>query len=97
MILSFHNQGTEDLFNGRDTIAALRTCPEAVWNVARRKLDLLDSVSSLAELRIPPGNHLESLKRSREGQQCMRVIHQHCLCFFWTESGTSEVEIVDYQ
>ena len=60
MILSFRNEGTEDIFNGKNTKPARRTCPEALWKVANRKLDQLDSVTVLDELRIPPGNRLES-------------------------------------
>ncbi len=96
MIQSFENVGTEDIFNGRNTLAARRTCPQAVWSVARRKLDLLDSVSTLDELRVPPGNRLEALKGDREGQYSIRINQQYRLCFVWTESGPSEVEIVDY-
>jgi len=62
MIRSFKNVGIEDIFNGRNTSAARRRCPEDVWKVAARKLDQLDSVTTLQELRIPPGNHLEALQ-----------------------------------
>jgi proteic killer suppression protein len=61
MIRSFKNVGIEDIFNGRNTSAARMRCPEDVWKVAARKLDQLDSVTRLQELRIPPGNHLEAL------------------------------------
>jgi len=58
--------GTEDIFNGRNTSAARKICPENVWKVAARKLDQLDSVTALQELRIPPVNHLEALSGERE-------------------------------
>jgi len=58
MILSFRNEGTEDIFNGENTKAARRICPQALWKVATRKLDQLDSVTALDELRVPPGNQL---------------------------------------
>ena len=54
MILSFRNEGTDDIFNGANTKSARTTCPELLWKVASRKLDQLDSVTALAELRIPP-------------------------------------------
>lgn len=56
MIGLFQNAGTEDVFNGRNTQVARRACPQAVWRVARRKLDQLDTVDALDELRLPPGN-----------------------------------------
>ena len=96
MIVSFENDGTEAVFNGRRTPATRRSCPEAVWKTARRKLDLLDSVSSLLELRVPPGNRLEALVGSRAGQYSIRINQKYRLCFVWTESGPSDVEIVDY-
>lgn len=58
---------TEDIFNGENTKAARLTCPGALWKVAVRKLDQLDSVTELNELRIPPGNRLESLTGNRGG------------------------------
>ena len=68
MILSFRNEGTEDIFNGENSKAARHTCPQSLWKVAVRKLDQLDSVTALEELRIPPGNQLEALAADRRGQ-----------------------------
>jgi proteic killer suppression protein len=96
MIVSFGVNGTEDIFNGVDTRAARRTCPKTAWAVARRKLDPLDSVVSLDDLRIPPGNKLEALRGDRKGQYSIRINDQYRICFVWTESGPSQVEIVDY-
>ncbi len=44
MIRSFATQATEDIFNGRSTKVARRTCPQNLWSIAGRKLDQLDSV-----------------------------------------------------
>jgi len=96
MIRSFKNDGTEDVFNGVNTTQARRTCPQQLWRVAARKLDQLDSVSSLEELRIPPGNQLEALKGERKGQYSIRVNDQYRVCFSWVEGEPDEVEIVDY-
>lgn len=96
MILSFHNQGTEDIFNRRATKAARKVCPEALWRVAQRKLDQLNASVSLASLAIPPGNHLEALSRDRHGQHSIRINEQYRLCFQWTDEGAERVEIADY-
>jgi len=96
MIQSFKTAGTEDIFNGRRTQAARRTCPQSLWKIAIRKLDQLDSVTALPELQIPPGNRLEALKGDRQGQQSIRINDQYRICFRWTEPGPAEVEIVDY-
>ena len=96
MIQSFKNQATEDLFNGKATKTALKLCPRNLWNIVSRKLDQIDSVTSLNELRVPPGNHLEALKRDRKGQHSIRINDQYRVCFKWTESGACNVEVTDY-
>ena len=96
MIRSFKDAGTEGIFNGENTNAARRTCPRLLWRVAARKLDQLDSVSSLDELRIPPGNRLEALTGDRQGQFSVRINDQYRICFVWADTEPDEVEIVDY-
>ena len=96
MIRSFADQGTEDIFNRRGSPQARRTCPQPVWPVARRKLDMLNAAVSLASLRFPPGNALEALKWDRQGQHSIRINDQFRLCFVWTVDGPAAVEVVDY-
>ena len=96
VIQSFRNQGTEEIFNGDNTKAARKICPSVLWKIAARKLDLLDSVNSIQELRIPPSNRLEALSGERKGQYSIRVNDQYRICFTWTASGPAQVEIVDY-
>jgi proteic killer suppression protein len=96
MIVSFADQGTEDIFNGRNTQAARRTCPSELWRIARRKLDQLDSAATLNDLRIPPGNHLEALTGNRKGQHSIRINDRYRICFVWVASGPDQVAIVDY-
>jgi proteic killer suppression protein len=96
MIQSFKNAGTEDIFNGRNTKAARQICPNSIWKIAARKLDQIDSVTALRELRIPPNNKLEALSGDRKGQHSIRINDQYRICFVWTDSGLDQVEIVDY-
>jgi len=96
VIRSFKNAGTEDIFNGRDTKAARRVCPQSIWRVAARKLDLVDSVTTLNDLRSPPGNQLEALKGDRKGQYSIRINDQYRICLVWTDTGPDGVEIADY-
>jgi proteic killer suppression protein len=96
MIQSFFDQGTEDVFNGVNSAIARKTCPKNLWRVAGRKLEQLDSVESLEDLRIPPGNRLEALKGSRMSQYSIRINEQYRICFLWQENGPTQVEIVDY-
>jgi proteic killer suppression protein len=96
MIVSFRDEGTEDVFNGRGSRNAKKACPAVLWRVARRKLDRLDSVTELDELRVPPGNRLETLSGDRKGQHSIRINDQYRVCFVWTEVGPADVEVVDY-
>lgn len=96
MIVSFNDEGTEDVFNGKNTKAARKSCPESLWKVAVRKLDQLDSVAALTDLRVPPGNRLEALTGHRKGQHSIRINDQYRICFVWATSGPDQVEIVDY-
>ncbi len=96
MIVSFKNKATEDIFNGRASREARKACPQGLWRVAGRKLDLLDAVESLDELKVPPVNRLEPLVGNRRGQHSIRINEQYRICFRSTPSGPSDVEIVDY-
>lgn len=96
MIKSFKDTGVEDIFNGENTKAARKLCPSSIWEVAARKLDQLDSVTALPELRIPPNNKLEALSGDRKGQYSIRINDQYRICFAWTNLGPDQVEIVDY-
>jgi len=68
MIQSFQNADTEGIFYGKRTKAVRQMCPQSLWKIATRKLDQLDSVVGLNELRVPPGNRLEALSGNRVGQ-----------------------------
>ncbi len=96
MIQSFKNRGTEDIFNGKNTKEARKLCPRSLWNIATRKLDQLDSVQILEELRVPPGNMFEPLKGNRKEKYSIRINNQYRICFKWSETGPNSVEITDY-
>ena len=96
MIQAFKTAGAEDIFNGKNTMADRRLSPKNLWKIVSRKLDQLDSVASLQDLKIPPGNHLEVLSGNRKGQHSIRINDQYRICFIWTEQGPDKVEIVDY-
>ncbi len=96
MIQSFRNKGTEDIFNGINTKDARNTCPHSLWRIAARKLDQVDSVVQLNELRVPPNNKLEALKRDRKGQYSIGINDQYRICFIWNDAGPDRVEITDY-
>ncbi|MGO3140963.1 MAG: type II toxin-antitoxin system RelE/ParE family toxin [Galactobacter sp.] len=67
-----------------------------IHKTANRKLHQLDAAPTLNSLRVPPGNHLEALKRDRLGQHSIRINDQWRICFRWTDAGPEDVEITDY-
>mgnify|MGYP003813818959 CR=1 FL=1 len=91
MIRSFLCPDTELLFKSR-VAARFRN----LERVARRKLLQLHAATCLADLKVPPGNHLEALKGNRKGQHSIRINDQWRICFVWCEDGAYQVEIVDY-
>jgi proteic killer suppression protein len=95
MIISFRNSETEDIFDGKASKSARKLLPVNLWQVGGRKLDQLDSVAVLDELRVPPGNRLELLSGKHMGQHSIRINDQYRICFIWTDSGPDLVEIVD--
>jgi proteic killer suppression protein len=96
MIQSFKDRGTRDVFDVTHSKRASKSCPSDLWSVARRKLDQLNQADSLRDLRSPPRNRLEALKRDRKGQHSIRINDQFRVCFRWTAAGPEDVAIVDY-
>lgn len=91
MIKSFADKQTQKLFEGGSP-ARFR----AFQRQAERKLQLLDVAVTLDFLRSPPGNRLEALAGSRQGQYSIRINQQWRLCFRWIDSDAYDVEIADY-
>lgn len=96
MIESFKDKATEDIFNGIASKHARKACPQALWRVATRKLDQLDSVTVFDELKVPPGNRLEALSGDRGGEFSIRINQQYRICFKWGNNGPFDVEVTDY-
>ena len=92
MIKSFADRRTEQLHAGHGP----RGIAPDVARRAVRKLFLLDTVTRLEDLRVPPGNRLEALKGDRAGQHSIRVNDQWRLCFLWRDGAAYEVEFCDY-
>lgn len=96
MIVSFKNEATENIYNGKDTKKARKLLPKQLWKIAQRKLDMLDSAVELKDLKVPPSNRFEALSGDRDGQYSISINMQYRICFIWKEDGVYDVEIVDY-
>ncbi len=91
MIKTFADKDVQALFNG----VRVRRWVN-IEGAARRKLEYLDAATALDDLRVPPGNRLESLKGNRAGQMSIRINDQFRLCFRWEGGDAHDVEICDY-
>jgi len=92
MIVSFKCKETEKIWNQELS----KRFPLSIQKVALRKLLMLNAAKSLQDLRVPPGNRLESLKGERLGQHSMRINKQWRICFVWKNGNAHNVEITDY-
>jgi len=91
VIKSFTCKNTEKPFNDYD-VKKFR----GISRTARIKLEILNAVVSLDDLKVPPGNRLEALKGNRKGQYSIRINSPWRICFTWKNGNTHDVEIVDY-
>ncbi len=91
MISTFKCSDTEALFNGTRIARFVN-----IQAVVLRKLAMLKRAEKLEDLRIPPNNRLEQLKRDRTGQWSIRINDQLRLCFRFEKGQAYDVEIVDY-
>lgn len=92
MIRSFFDTESEKVFLREIS----RRLPITVQRVGQRKLAMLDAADRLQDLRVPPGNRLERLRGTREGQYSIRINDQWRVCFDWRDGDAFQVEITDY-
>jgi len=91
MIVSFSDQDTADLFEGKRVRRFAN-----ILSVAERKLQQLDSAVTLDALKSPPGNRLEALLGNLKGQHSIRINDQWRISFRWRQGDAYDVEIIDY-
>ena len=92
MIKSFRDKETEKIFNRQIS----NNLTQDIQHIARKKLVILDAAAQLNDLRTPPGNRLEALKRHRKGQDSIRINDQWRICFKWRDGDAYDAEITDY-
>ncbi|ORW16321.1 plasmid maintenance system killer protein [Mycolicibacter nonchromogenicus] len=92
MIRSFRDKDTEAIWQRRYVKKLSLELSRLTYN----KLVLINAAENINDLRVPPGNRLEKLSGNRAGQYSVRVNDQWRVCFAWSVSGASNVELVDY-
>jgi proteic killer suppression protein len=98
LILSFSDQGTEDIYNGINSRKARLKLNQNLWEKAQTKLDMLNRAYRLEDLKVPPNNRLEKLTGDLMGKYSIRINDQYRIVFSWDSDNraVAEVEIVDY-
>jgi len=92
MIKSFKCKYTEQLFNGKNQ----KKFSQAVNNVGKRKLDMLNASFDEIDLRIPPSNRFEHLKGNLKNFCSIRINEQFRVIFRFENSNAYDVYIDDY-
>lgn len=95
MIASFSDRRTEDFYHGRKTTRTKRLPPD-IASVGLRKLDMIQAARRLEDLRNPPNNHLEALRRELKGMHSIRINDQWRIIFRWSAGEAFDVQIIDY-
>jgi len=95
MIASFGDKTAQDIYNGTNSREA-RSIPPNLWNVAVRKLDMVNTAQVLDDLLAPPGNRLEALKGNLKGFHSIRINDRYRIIFKWTNNSAENVKILDY-
>ena len=57
---------------------------------------MLNAAHELKDIRVPPANHLETLKGKRAGSYSIRVNDQFRIIFKWIDGNARDVQIIDY-
>ncbi len=95
MIRSVKDTTAQNIFDGLNSKAA-RKLPQELHRKAKRQLDLLNAVTRVEDLKVPPGNQLEALKGTLKGFHSIRIDDQWRIIFRWLDGNAEDVKIIDY-
>ena len=95
VIRTLADDTTRDIWNGVNSKAA-RRIPRDLWSIVQRKLDQIDSVTKLDDLKVPPGNRLHALVGDLAGFHAIRVNDQYRIIFRFEGPDSYDVRCADY-
>jgi toxin HigB-1 len=95
VIRTLADDSTRDIWNGVNSKAAGRI-PRELWQIVRRKLDQIDAVTRLDDLKVPPGNRLHALGGDFRGSHALRVNDQYRIVFRFDGADALDVRCTDY-
>lgn len=92
MIKTFADKQTQLLY----TTGNSKRFPADLLARAVRRLEYIDLVTSIDDLKVPPSNRLHPLKGDRLGQHAIAINDQWRICFRWQDGDAFDIEITDY-
>lgn len=92
MIKSFKCKYTKQLFDGKNQ----KKFSQALNNVGKRKLDMLEASFDESDLRVQPSNRFEHFQGGLKGFCSIRINEQFRLIFRFENSNAYDVYIDDY-
>ncbi len=92
VIRSFADDETECFY----TTGRSRRIPPEICIRANLRLTQLNAATRIEDLRLPPSNRLEVLRRDRIGQWSIRINDQWRVCFRFENGDAFDAEIIDY-
>lgn len=97
MISNFFNKATEDIYNGIDSREARDLLPQELLPLAQHRLDVLNIVKELYDLKSLPVHNLRILPGKRKGQYSIRIEGSYHICFSWycLDGRVKDVEITE--
>lgn len=92
VIKSFAEKQTQELY----VTGKARRVPPDVVKRAARKLEQVNAVVAVEDLKVPPGNRLHPLEGDRAGQYSISVNDQWRICFRFEDGDAHDVQFCDY-
>ena len=88
MIRSYGDRDTQAVAERR----RVRRFSEEFQRRAQRRLLLINNSRDLNDLRVPPGNRLETLSGDRAGQHSIQINDKWQVCFTWDDGDACQGE-----
>jgi len=92
VIGNFSCKETEKIWNQEYS----KKFPVDIQEIALRKLFMLHRAIDINDLKVPPGNRLEKLKRNMKDYYSIKVNSQWRICFQWNNGRSINVRLLDY-
>ena len=95
VIRTLADDTTKHIWDGVNSKAA-RRIPRELWPIVRRRLDQIDAVTKLDDLKVPPGNRLHALGGELRGSHAVSVNDQYRIVFRFEGGDAFDVRCTDY-